>query len=125
MTVSNLLYCCQFGLLQNVRFVAMSKWICVLILIPLALGCGVGDAPSDASSEIGVGKHERQIKYFITEELRLDSLQLKHTGDDNYTAEGTGADGNQYDIIVEKQPDKIEYTWKNSKGKKGKGSLRF
>lgn len=59
-----------------------------LILLPLASGCGSGDAPDANGVATPGGLYSRQVRYLLVEALKLVSLDVvpKH--------EGTVCDGN-------------------------------
>lgn len=106
---------------------------CRLLLIFALLslvGCSLGSSEPETSAAdaaavaAGVGR-ESQVRFLLTEELRLDALDLEHTGDGNFNGRGTGSDGVEYDIEIEQQPGKVLFTWTNSKGKKGKGNFTY
>jgi len=92
----------------------MAKVFWMLLLVVLTVGCdGTNVAPeTDADLEAaaaGVGK-EIQVKYFITEALKLSSVELTPTGGGNFEGKGTDARGTEYEIKIEQQPGAIEYT---------------
>ncbi|QDT33112.1 hypothetical protein [Thalassoglobus polymorphus] len=109
----------------------MRKMYYLLIIIPLIYGCGgdsggkreLTEAEAEAAAA-GVG-NENQIRFFITDELKLTSLDLTPTENGGYTAKGTNSQGAEYTITVEQEPGVINYSWQNSKGKKGKGKFTY
>ena len=103
--------------------------LCLLLVLPF-IGCSPGPTQSEVSeadaeaTAAGVGK-EAQVRFFITDELQLDALDLTHTGNGNFTGKGSRQDGIEFDIEITQEKGGIKYTWKNSKGKKGKGSFSY
>ena len=100
-----------------------------LLTFTLLFGCGGNEVASPSEADIeataaGLAK-ESQIRFLLAEDLKLMSLQLTPTGNGNYTATGSDAKKNSYEITITQTPGKIEYQWTNSKGKKGKGALNY
>lgn len=109
----------------------MRKFFILLTFIALLAGCGKSSGPNRElteaqaeAAEAGVG-NENQVRFFIIEELKLNSLDLTPTENWGYTAKGTDSKGAEYDITIEQQAGEIQYSWENSKGKKGKGSMKL
>lgn len=96
------------------------------VICLFVVGCGpVAQKASSGGTEGSHIGNESQIQFFISERLQLASLNLRHTGDGNYTADAKGTDGLNYDIVIKQTPGEINYTWKNSRSKRGKGTFSY
>lgn len=102
----------------------------IILMLLVLVGCAsrlpepeLSEADAEAIAA-GMGR-ESQIRFFITDQLRLDSLDLTHTGQGNFTAQGMRGDGTEFDIKIVQESGKVHYNWKNSKGRQGKGLLSY
>lgn len=105
----------------------MRRIVYILALTTMMLGCGGssgnGRSAADAEAAAAGLPTENQIRYYIAEDLKLESLKLVPAENGNFTATGKAARGVSYDIEITRTPGTLEYTWKDARGKTGSGGF--
>ncbi len=96
----------------------MQKAVCLLVLSAMLPGCGKPESTTGPPPGTGPANpnqfSQMQLELFISDELKLSSLQMSTSGDGNYVAQGTGSDGTFYDIKINQNDEGATYTWKTS-----------
>src|SRR5580698_8118398 len=66
---------------------------------PSATTAPLAAPPIDASQATGVW-NQQQVETWLRDTLKLTSVSLSKSGGDNYTGNGTGTDGQSYQLTV-------------------------